>query len=164
MENLKLQIAKLLAKLNVVVKNLPTLEGIRLHESAKSLLGVDASPSDLAPDELGCAETVSNVINKAGFKMPIILSTRELFNYFSREDSWAEVINPLAGDVILSPTGFGGKNGITNGHTGIVGLNGVVMSNDSPTGKFLENYTLKSWEARYKIKGGYPIYFFRKTT
>ncbi len=163
-EQIKLQLAKLIAKLNIAVKNLPTKEGIKLFETAKSLLGVDASPNDIAPDELGCAETVSNVIKKAGFPFPVIISTKELYAQFSHDEGWLEVPNPLAGDVILSPTGLGGKNGITNGHTGVVGLNDVVMSNSSATGKFEANYTLKTWKARYQDKGGYPILFFRKIT
>ena len=32
---------------------------IKLYEAARSFIGTDASPNDLAPDELGCAETVN---------------------------------------------------------------------------------------------------------
>jgi hypothetical protein len=36
------------------------------------------------------------------------------------------------------------------------------MSNSSATGLWTNNYTITSWVARYRDKGGYPIYFFRK--
>ena len=35
---------------------------IRLYEAARSFIGTDASPNDLAPDELGCAETVNEIM------------------------------------------------------------------------------------------------------
>ena len=38
---------------------------IRLYEAARSFIGTDASPNDLAPDELGCAETVNEIIRRA---------------------------------------------------------------------------------------------------
>lgn len=161
-ENIKLKIAKLLAVLNIATKNLPTSDGLKIYQIALSCLGTDASPNDLAPDELGCAETVSTIINKASFKMPIILSTREFYNYLNT--NWLQVSVPLPGDIILSPTGFGGKNGVANGHTGIVGTGEAIMSNNSSTGKFERNYTLASWKARYADKGGYPVWFFRKTS
>lgn len=160
METIKLKLAKLLAILNIGVKNLPTSQGMKIYQTALTYLGKDASPNDLAPDELACAESVSDIINQAGFPMPIILSTKELYNYL--KINWLQITTPLAGDVIISPTGLGGNNGITNGHTGIVGLNGVIMSNNSATGNFLQNYTLSTWKARYQDKGGFPILFFRK--
>lgn len=160
MNAIKLQLAKLLSYLEIATKNLPTSQGIKIYQTALSCIGIDASPNDLASDEFGCAESVSDVIIKAGFPMPVFLSTRELYGYLDR--NWLQVLSPLAGDVIISPTGYGGSNGITNGHTGIVGFGGAVMSNSSATGTFEKNYTLDTWKYRYQTKGNYPVLFFRK--
>lgn len=162
---------KLLAQLNILflklrqtvsTNNSSTPQGETIFKTALASLGTDASPSDVAPDELGCAETVSDILIKAGFLMPVIVSTAKLYEYFLKQTSWLRIDTPIMGDVIISPTGMGGNNGITNGHVGIVGKGSVVMSNSSATGTFEPNYTLASWTSRYKNKGGYPIYFFRK--
>lgn len=161
-QKLQQKLAYLWKVLGIVQNNLVTTQGQQIFTTAKSLIGTDVSPNDLAPDELGCAETVSTLLNRAGFPMPIILSTSELWRFFSQSDVWVEVMSPLPGDVIISPTGQGGKNGITHGHTGIVGEGGRIMSNDSATGKFVSNYSIASWTVRYKIKGGYNTYYFRR--
>lgn len=133
----------------------------KIYQTAFDLLGTDASPKGLASDELGCAETVSDILFDAGCKIPVLVSTTELKHFLLVSKDWLRVSESAPGDVIISPTGEGGKNGISHGHTGIVMKDGKIASNDSATGLFKENYTLKSWEARYKVKGGYPIYFFR---
>lgn len=133
----------------------------KIYLTAKNWLGLDASPKDSAPDELGCAETVSDLLFDAGCIIPIMLSTTELVHFLNTAKAWKRVYEPQPGDVIISPTGEGGENGITHGHTGIVMDLPNVASNDSRTGNFMKNYTLKSWSDRWEKKGGYPIYFFR---
>lgn len=160
LERLNILIGKL--KLLIVSQNLSTPQGQVIFETAKRYLGLDASPNDLAPDELGCAETVSTLINLAGYEMPFLVSTAELYTYFIHDNKWVKVTSPLAGDIVISPTGMGGQNGISHGHTGIVGSASVIMSNSSATGTFEPNYTISSWTTRYKIKGGFPIYYFRR--
>lgn len=149
-------------------KDYPTPQGQRLYSEAVNSLGKDASPNDLAPDELGCAETVSDIIISAGFAMPVILSTAELFSYFKNSSCWAEVGTPLPGDVVISPTGEGGRGGITHGHTGFIIMNGPqgvqIASNSSATGTFEQNYTLASWRARWALLGGYKVHLFRRIT
>lgn len=159
---IKLKIAQLQSILGIAQSNLSTPQGKKIFETAKTLLGTDASPNDLAPDEYGCAETVSDVLIASGFPMPVIISTAELYKFFVGSGSWLEVPGCLPGDVIISPTGMGGQNGVLNGHTGIVGENSVIMSNNSYTGRFETNYTVASWTSRYKIKGGYPVFYFRR--
>lgn len=158
----------LLSFLRLRAKDFPTPYGQRIWATAKNLLGYDVSPRDLAPDEYGCAETVSNIIIDSGYIFPEILSTAELYKYLKNSPNWAPVGTPLAGDIIISPTGMGGKNGVLNGHTGIIMSNNkdgvVIASNNSWTGNFDENYTLASWKRRYQDKGGYPIYYFRRIT
>ncbi len=146
----------------IAEENLPTPHGQAILQSAKNQLGSDASPNDEAPDELGCAETVTCVLRKAGCNIPIILSTAQLYTWLEKSPEWLEVPLPLPGDIILSPTGTGGKNGIRNGHVGIVGNDGWIMSNNSFSGVFERNYTLASWKYRYIISGGYKLAFFRK--
>lgn len=158
------QIKAVMAQLKtaVTVQNLNTPQGDRIYKYACTKLGIDASPNDLAPDELGCAETVTTILHALFADVPILLGTNQLFSFLKQSAKFSQVQNPLPGDVIISPTGFGGFNGITNGHTGIVGQNGVIMSNSSATGNFEQNYTIDTWSARYKIKGGYPVCFFRR--
>lgn len=134
---------------------------MKLYAAALQSIGTDASPNDVAPDELGCAETV-NAIFKSVFKSEIGggLSTAHMFKALNSDARFMKVDQFLPGDIIISPTGMGNGK-LSNGHVGIVGLDEKVMSNSSATGTFEENYTIKSWIKRYRNQGGYPIYFFR---
>jgi len=134
----------------------------KLYNMAKSCLGRDASPSDVAPDELGCAETI-NYVYKQTFGKPIAtpgISTTQLYETMRRSSKFQKIEDPLFGDIIISPTGTGHNPQMPNGHVGIVGKYGI-MSNSSSNGKFEQNYTLTSWIKRYKVTGGYPVIFFR---
>lgn len=135
----------------------------KLYTVSVESLGTDASPKDKAPDYLGCADTVSTLINKV---LPQQRWTGSTSTYFLRKDLiespyFREVTDPQAGDVVISATGYGGKNGIKHGHTGIYMGNGVIASNSSRTGKFDENFTLSSWKRYYCDRGGYELKFFR---
>lgn len=154
-----------LAFLKFWAKDHPTMYGQTIYHTAASLLGRDASPEDLASDEFGCAETVCDVLAKAGFGTPrIYLSTTELYAFLKENSAWAPVGTPLAGDVIISPTDYkgSGRNGVTHGHTGIVMDSGTIASNNSFTGTFDINYTFDSWNRRWKVKGGYPVLLYRR--
>lgn len=139
----------------------PQVTPEKIYKVALSLLGTDASPADAAPDELGCAETVSDILFEAGCIIPITVSTAQLDHFLKTSKDWQPVADPGPGDVLVSPTGQGGEGGISHGHTGIVMLSGKIASNDSATGNFLENYTLTSWKNRYANRGGYPMNFYR---
>lgn len=140
----------------------PDLPRKMLYDKAVASLGTDASPSDQAPDEYGCAETVSNILHRAFSDFPEeILSTAVLYTRLRSHPKFKIVTNFDYGDVIISPTGMGKTGAVANGHVGIVGKN-CIMSNSSGTGKFLENYTLSTWIAYFRTRGGYPIYFFRR--
>lgn len=138
---------------------------LKLWRTALSLLGVDASPNDLAPDEFGCAETVSDIIVVSGVDFPICVSTKQLHEEFQASPTvFTEIVDgPKEGDVILSPTGWGNGK-IPNGHTGIIDKNGIIMSNSSVSGTFEKNYTLKTWKDRFVTIGGYPIFFWRRVS
>lgn len=127
---------------------------------AKSALGTDVSPKDLAPDELGCAESVCNVIRNVLLDFPIITGTWTLWGTLRRDSRFTEEKEPQEGDIVISPTATGNGT-LKNGHTGIVGERGEIMSNDSNTGKFQVNYTIESWREKYQKGGGFPVKFYR---
>ena len=135
----------------------------KLYATALSFLGVDASPKDLAIDDLGCADSVSSIIlNCFGPILRYSVSTAEMFNLLNASPDFVRTKTPSFGDIIISPTGKGKSAAMPNGHVGIVGEGEEIMSNSSATGLWTNNYTIASWVARYRDKGGYPIYFFRK--
>lgn len=158
------QVNKLLDELKrlVVLKNKQTAASEKLYRFAKDCLGVDASPFDVAPDEFGCAETINGIVRMA-FGEPVGggVSTIGLYYALKQSRYFAEVKNPLPGDIIISPTSFGNGK-IKNGHTGIVAPMNHIMSNSSSTGKFELNYSIKSWTERYGKEGGFPILFYRR--
>jgi hypothetical protein len=149
-------------KMLVVKFNFGTPAGNKLYYTAQGWLGKDASPSDEAPDEYGCAETVNAIVERT-FGKPIggDVSTYRMYYAIRDNKKFVEVKKPIRGDIILSPTGYG-NGSMNNGHVGIVGLNGVVMSNSSAGGLFLEKYSVLSWKERYGDKGGYPVLFYRR--
>jgi len=131
--------------------------------TAIGCLGTDASPNDLAPDEYACAETVSDILIKAfdPFVVNFTLSTYQLYNELLNSKEFVRVDKSEAGDIIISPTGYGNGN-LPNGHVGIKFDDYNIMSNSSATGTFIKNYNLDTWKNRYSTLGGYPVVFFRK--
>lgn len=134
----------------------------KLYVSALVCLGKDATPNDLVPDELACAETV-NAIHKYAFWFEIGggASTYQMYKALLSHKDFIKVDQPMAGDIVISPTGYGNGK-LSNGHVGIVGANDTIMSNSSKTGTFESNYTLVSWKKRYVTLGGYPMHYFRR--
>lgn len=139
-----------------------TANGNKLYEFCKKS-GLNNNWCQLGNKEVGCAETVRNLVMSAT-AIPIInqgmSSTAKLYKVLKNDRRFFSVEEPLAGDIIISPT-IGGSGKLTNGHTGIVGENGNIMSNDSRNGLLKQNYTLDSWKKRYVDKGGYKMEFFR---
>lgn len=164
-ERIRIQLVAILEALRVIRRR---MNRDKLYDTAYSLLGTDASPSDLAPDAFGCAETVSDIVRAAlpDLKFPLLVSTRDMYLYLLRSPSFDQVDTPDFGDIIISPTGFGNGN-LENGHTGIVGKNlspdgsPYIISNDSRTGTLEVNFTLNSWRRFYNAHGGFPVVFFR---
>lgn len=167
-----MSLKELLAKFSSIIN--PVTQGnnrLVLYDEALKCIGTDASPNDVAPDEVGCAETVSDLLIGAfGYNVGIAftVSTNTLYKELLASRSFIQVDRPLEGDIIISPTGYG-NGGLSNGHVGIMDTidntnfdNSLIMSNDSATGKFLQNYTLGRWKARYQQIGKYPVAFFRK--
>ena len=135
-----------------------------LYETALGFIGVDASPNDMAPDELGCADTVCSILeaafpNNAGF--PHVISTTQLYRSLQNSPLYEMVTAPLHGDIVISPTGYG-NGSLANGHVGIKGMGLNILSNSSASGDFISNFTMDSWRARYVTKGGFPMVFYRR--
>lgn len=132
----------------------------RLLEAAKIWLGKDASPKDNAPDDLACAESVSTIIRSSiAPDFPICLSTADLKKQLSADKRFKVTLDIKPGNILVSPTGSGNGK-IPNGHTGVFLTSDRIASNDSRTGKWEDNYSLASWIARYRTKGGYPLIVF----
>jgi len=153
LESLRKDLLRMLNMLSILQRQ-------RLYDVAYSFIGADASPDDVAPDELGCADSLSQVIDAAfpELRFPTIVSTRELLDYLTRSPSFQEIDSPQKGDIIMSATGTG-KPGFI-GHCGIVGK-AWIMSNDSRTGTWEANYTLDGWKRYYEGRGGIPTKYFR---
>lgn len=149
------------AKMTVLLSD---LNRQKIYKTALSFIGKDASPNDLAPDELGCADSVSSVLKIAlGSEVGIsyTVSTAQLYRELLSSKAYMLVQTPKAGDVLVSPTGLGNGQ-LSNGHTGIWGENGKIMSNSSYTGTFEQNFDINSWRARYVTLGGFQMCTFRK--
>ncbi|MGX7894415.1 hypothetical protein [Tsuneonella sp. HG222] len=130
-----------------------------LLTAATKRLGTDASPKDLAPDTIGCAESVTNIIRDVLPDFPIITGTASLKARLDTDPRFrrSEVATP--GTIILSPTGSSTSKKVTNGHVGIIGQFGI-MSNDSATGKWEQNYTATTWRQRWG-DNGYETYYYQ---
>lgn len=142
----------------------PEDPNMKLYKLAKASLGKDIAKTQ---DELGCAEAVSGLLNRAYGDIPAgVLSTTTLYQKIASSGSYAvtRAVQPLSrvakpGDVILSPTGFG-SDPSDHGHVGVAGFYGI-MSNDSATGLFKQNYTFDAWDASFRGRG-FPVFICRR--
>lgn len=136
----------------------------KLYELAVKYLGTDASPRDFAPDNLACAESVSNLLKELFGDFPIITGTYSLREKLSTDKRFKRVTEPERGCIIMSATGtskFGKNTPIKNGHVGIIGDNGKTYSNDRKNGKFSDHITLDYWKSYLGKQGGYPIEYYK---
>lgn len=123
----------------------------RVYKAAYSFLGFDLSKK--APDERGCAESVSRVLHAVYPMFPILLSTIDLLAYLVKSKNFREIKKPEKGCVVIMAT-----KGNTIGHTWIWGKS-HAMSNTSTTGLWAANYTHKGVYDAAK-KRGLPLRFF----
>lgn len=155
--------AELREKISVLRKLLQYL-GIKQATMKKNLyavtlqnLNVDISPRDLAPDVLGCAESVSEMVRKVLPGFPVITGTSTLYATLLKHPKFRRVAGYQPGTIIISPTGMG--DGAFPGHTGICLAGEKIASNTSANGKFEQNYTQESWRNRWGAHK-FPIYYF----
>lgn len=158
MNQLLQQIYRLLAQIIILRRRL-------ILKKCKDYLGVDFTPLDVIPDEVGCAEAVTTILKQAGVIDSVIAGTWTLNRHFEQSKNWLPTNNPQPGDVIISPTGHAKeKTSVKRGHVGIVGDKGIIYSNDSYTGKWMANYTIQTWHDRYSKLGKYPVYYYTYLT
>lgn len=134
----------------------------KIYALSVAKLGQDTSPADRVSDELGCAESLTELLHTLWPEIPIMTGTWTVWEFLKKSSLFKETQYPEPGCIIISPSGTSTK-GAKNGHTGIVSKDGVIMSNDSATGVWLENWTIRSWGLYYKDKLGFPVYYYKKT-
>lgn len=159
----QLQLLMLQIKALTVARNSSTVQGKLLCERARRYLGTDASPKDLAPDDLACAESFSTIVNDQFGDFPIVVGTGQLLQVLINHRNFVRVNYPQPGDVIIYATGTGNGR-IKHGHVGIVDEdNSKVLSNNSnDRGKWSNHLTIGWMRDYYGRQGGYPEYLFRK--
>jgi hypothetical protein len=148
---------------NIINSKLCKTPQEKIFASALYFLGTDSSPKDEAPDEYGCADSVSQIIKAVYDDFKGSVSTAQLYNNLLKDKRFIKVKDFQPGDIIISPTGINKvfNNDIKNGHIGIIAENENIFSNNSASGLFIQNFTIESWVKRYRINGGYRIYSFR---
>lgn len=159
----KSEIARITAILETFKKKeSPHMNSDKIYNEAFRLLNTDASPNDVAPDGLACAETVWNIVNRStGYKIGggLKISTTTLYESLLNSPSFESVTldNAIPGDIVISPTGYGGKKE-WHGHTGIVGKF-HIMSNNPEDGRLDDNFTKHSWKLYFEGRD-FPICCF----
>lgn len=140
----------------------PLTAAEHLYEIAKDSIGQDMSPRDVAPDSLGCAESLNGVYFKAfgqliagGFGLT---STNALWKSLMTDMRFKEIDVPQLGCIVINPTGTSTK-GAAHGHCGIWGKFDV-MSNDSNSGLWQDNYSQQAWHNVFEKKLGFVSYYF----
>lgn len=141
----------------------------KILATAKEFLGQHLTLNPSVPPEVGCAEAVSTLLQRAGISgIPAtgFASTLMLYQWLAKNPQFEAIHAPEAAAVLVSPTGMG--NGEVRGHTGIVGAFGVqyandygICSNDSNSGLFLELWSVQKWQQYYAGYGALPMYYFR---
>lgn len=118
--------------------------GWRIYQEVQSSL--NSSQCTISDIRNGCANSVGNVLKKAGYNIAAGDSTIGVQNTLSKSPDWVLVPgglnDSLPGDVVVSPTGK------EPGHTGIVtGVGGsTIAANRSATGLFKDDYyTKEKW-------------------
>ncbi len=132
----------------------------KLYLSAKESLGTHMTLNTAVPISVGCAEAVSAVMKDAGISVPFkgIEGTAQMLEWLRSNPIFSEQETSERGSIILSATGTG--NGKIRGHVGIVGDHGI-MSNESQSGLWKEQWDLDSWDSYYRRYGGIPTHFFK---
>lgn len=141
--------------------NMPATNQEKLYQAAKSCLGQHITLDPSVPPDLGCAEAVSFVLQKAGAPMPApgFAGTSQLYQWLRNTPVFEFVTSPNPGDIILSPSGSPGST-LEHGHVGVVARYGI-LSNNSYTGKFDEALTFPIWKDFYQVRGHMPVFFIR---
>jgi hypothetical protein len=125
----------------------------KLYKAAKSAIGRDASPANLAPSDRACAEAASSILRQVIKDFPIFVSTTKLNAYLAQDRRFKRTESYQAGTIAIAPT-----QGQKTGHCWIMG-NTHAMSNTSKTGKWEANYT-NAGVAKDAAKRGLPLFYY----
>jgi len=116
-----------------------------VYDAAKKAIGQDLSKH--APDERGCAESLSRVLRMVYPDFPIKLSTIQLQELFDTDIRFKETAHPSPGCISIFAT-----RGTKIGHCGVWGRT-HCMSNDSRTGEWSANYLHEEWYLAAQRRG-----------
>jgi hypothetical protein len=128
-----------------------------LASLAKLFIGIDITPENLADNEVACAESVSKILHLIDSNFPEgILSTADLKNKLAKSKLFVAITKPEIGCVVVDP-----RTKTVNGHTGIYITDSKIVSNDSSSGKMMQNYTTTTWEKTFVKGRGLTTYYFK---
>jgi len=133
----------------------------RLYNLAWSLKGKYLTLNPTVSKNLNCAQCVSFILNKAGYKIPKggISGTYSMYDWMNAHFTLIAKEDFSKGDIILSVTGMGIKG--SRGHVGIYDGVSRILSNDSNTGLLKDNWTLTGWIGKYQTTQKMPTFYFR---
>jgi len=134
---------------------LPESNREKLHEMALLYLDQDASPSDIADDEVGCAESVSTILHEVYPDFPVKVSTIRLNEFLKADKRFKATLEAKPGNIIISPT-----VGKTIGHCGIFTEGQRILNNNSKNGLWQNTYSLDSWVKYFRYQKGLHLYFY----
>ena len=132
-----------------------------LYAYAEKLVSqrIDVSPRDVADDDVGCVESMCEVIRGSIFPdFKRMVSTIELKKELDRDKRFKQTLDLTPGNVMVTMTGTG--NGKVRGHTWVIGQNHLLMSNDSRDGIWKQNYTVDQVVKRWRTYGGMQIFVY----
>lgn len=130
----------------------------KIYQEALLWLGKDASPKDIASDEVACVESLCNIVRQV-MPMPDLFNTKELLDFCNKSKLWKPTLEPKPGNIVISATGTGNGT-VAHGHCGIHAGDGKIMSNTSANGKWEKNYSITSWVKRFRQTGGMRVFYF----
>ena len=133
----------------------------RLYNLEWSLKGKYLTLNPTVSKNLNCAQCVSFILNKAGYKIPKggISGTYTMYEFLMKSYTQVSKNEFSKGDIIISVTGMGIKG--SRGHVGIYDGVSRILSNDSNTGLLKDNWTLTGWIGKYQTTQKMPTFYFR---
>lgn len=134
----------------------------QLANLAISKLETDFTNDLIVPDEVSCAYALTTVLREFDKEIPVIMGTAALLNFFRKSPKFTQVLEPEAGVIVICATGTNTRpKTMPHGHVGIYIDENRIISNDSASGLWKQNYNRETWRKRYYYRGGYPVRLFK---
>jgi len=130
----------------------------RLLDLAIAHYNTDPTPKDEHPDEFACVHSLTTILKKLLPDFEVMSYTPTFLKALQNDKRFKATNEFKEGNIIISPTMTG--NGSVVGHTGIIGVNGVIYSNASSTGLWYDKFNNVTWIDRYSRKGGLSLHIF----